>query len=84
MEATSEQAPSPREVLTRLQALESAHDDLHDQFRRFRGRMTKRMSVDESDREAAPADGAAVPPSARNGKLPRIAELRAAGRWPIR
>jgi hypothetical protein len=79
-------------MLSRITALEldlaaqrRAHDDLDDQFRRFRGRMSKRAALDEAEaREAAPADGAAARAPARNGRPPSVAELRANGRWPLR
>lgn len=68
----------------RLDSLELAYDDLHDQFRRFRARVTKRQSLDEGDREGAPAVGAPAGARPVNGALPSIAQLRASGRWPLK
>ena len=67
------------EVVARLRVLENALDDLHDQFRRFRGRMIKRMSVDETEDAAQAAKGVGGGRS-----LPTPAQLRASGRWPMR
>jgi hypothetical protein len=76
-----EPTETPLDLKHRLDALERAYDDLHDQFRRFRGRATKRMALDEAEaREAAPANGAA--PAGR-AALPSVAALRAAGRYPF-
>ncbi len=65
-----------RELLGRITELEHALDDLDDQFRRFRARVTKRMADDAREEAASPA-----PPD--NGRL-SIAQLKASGRWPLR
>lgn len=67
------------EVVARLRVLENALDDLHDQFRRFRARTIKRMSVDETEETAQAAKGVGGGRS-----LPTPAQLRASGRWPMR